>query len=120
MKIAMPVVGNSLSPHFGHCEHFTFFDIDENNKITGRTNIPSPEHQPGLLPVWVSQQGANVIIAGGMGPMAVQLFEQNGVHVVLGAQESDPEKAVLSYLNNSLATSDNSCDHGDGGHECHH
>lgn len=118
MKIALPVVGGELSPHFGHCEKFAFFDVDADKKITGRTDKPSPEHQPGLLPRWVAQEGANVIIAGGMGPMAVQIFEQNGVSVVLGATETNPEKAVLSYLGGSLETTDNACDHGDGHHEC--
>ena len=120
MKVALPIVGGRLSAHFGHCENFAFFDVDESSKkITGRQSIPSPEHQPGLLPVWLAQQGATVIIAGGMGPRAVNLLEENGITVVLGSMESDPEKAVLSYLDNSLSTGDNVCDH-DSSHECAH
>lgn len=117
MKVALPVVGGQLSAHFGHCENFTFFNVDD-GKITGREVIPSPPHQPGLLPVWLAQQGATVIIAGGMGPRAVDLLEQNGITVVLGAMENDPEKAVLSYLSNSLSTGDNVCDH--DSHDCAH
>ena len=120
MKVALPIVGGSLSAHFGHCENFAFFDVDEGTRqITGRQTIPSPPHQPGLLPTWLAQQGATVIIAGGMGGRAVELFEQNGITVVLGAMESDPEKAVLSYLDNSLSTGDNVCDH-DSSQECAH
>jgi len=55
---------------------------------------------------------ADIVIAGGMGPRAVELFRQNGIDVVLGAQESDPEQAVLSHLNGVLSTGDNVCDHG--------
>jgi len=112
MKYAVPVTNGELSQHFGHCEHFALFDVDEQSKqITGKEEIPAPEHQPGLLPKWLSEKGASVIIAGGMGPMAQQLFGENGVKVIIGATESDPEKAVLDHLNGSLATGDNVCDH---------
>jgi predicted Fe-Mo cluster-binding NifX family protein len=51
------------------------------------------------------------VIAGGMGSRAQSLFQQNGIKVIIGALESDPEKAVLSYLNGQLAVGDNVCDH---------
>ncbi len=119
MKVALPVAGGQLSPHFGHCEAFAFYDVEDGN-ITNKKSIPSPEHQPGLLPVWLAQQGATVVIAGGMGPRAVELLEQNGITVVLGSMESDPEQAVLSFINNSLATGDNVCNHDHDSHECAH
>ena len=112
MKYAVPVTDGKLSPHFGHCEHFALFDVDEQSRqIVGRDKIPPPEHQPGLFPVWLAEKGASVIIAGGMGPMAQELFGQNGIKVVIGALESDPEKAVLDYLTGELTTGDNNCDH---------
>lgn len=119
MKYAVPVTGGTMSPHFGHCEQFALFDVDEQKKeITSREFVTSPEHQPGLLPVWLAQQGAGVVIAGGMGPRAVDLLQQHGIHVVLGAMESDPERAVLSHLNGALTTGDNVCNHDPG--ECAH
>ena len=119
MKYATPVSGGMMSPHFGHCEQFGLFDVDEASKeITKKEFIPSPEHQPGLLPVWLVERGASIVIAGGMGPRAVDLLQQNGVDVVLGAVEADPEKAVLNHLNGSLATAENICDHGH--EECAH
>jgi predicted Fe-Mo cluster-binding NifX family protein len=119
MKYAVPVAGGRMSAHFGHCESFAFFDVEEQSrKITNKESIPSPEHQPGLLPVWLAEKGANVVIAGGMGPRAVDLLEQSGIQVVIGAMEDDPEQAVLSHLNGALNTGDNVCDHGDA--ECAH
>jgi len=113
MKYAVPVSGGMMSPHFGHCEQFAFFDVDEQKKeIVSRESITSPDHQPGLLPVWLAERGASVVITGGMGPRAVELLQQYGIGVVLGAVESDPEKAVLSHLSGSLATGENVCDHG--------
>ena len=52
-----------------------------------------------------------MIIAGGMGQRAQELFAEAGVKVVVGAQPDDPEKVVMSYLNGDLQTGDNVCDH---------
>lgn len=112
MKYGVPVSNGELSSHFGHCEHFALFDVDEQTKeIVNKDLVESPEHQPGLLPVWLAEKGVNVVIAGGMGPRAQEIFQQNNISVVLGAMESDPEKAVLSHLNGNLAIGDNACDH---------
>lgn len=112
MKYAVPVSRGMVSPHFGHCEHFAIFEVDEESRnVKGKELIPSPEHQPGLLPEWLAKQGVSVVIAGGMGSRAQDLFQQNCIQVILGSMESDPERAVSSYLNGSLATGDNVCDH---------
>lgn len=112
MKCAVPVTGGVMSLHFGHCEQFALFDVDEQKKeITGKELINSPGHQPGLLPAWLAERGVSVVIAGGMGSRAQGLFQQNGIEVVIGALESDPEEAVLSYLGGGLATGENICDH---------
>ncbi len=112
MKYAVPVTGGVLSPHFGHCEQFALIDVDEESRtVIKKQLVSSPEHQPGLLPGWLAQQGVNFVIAGGMGARAVDLFRQNRIGVVVGAMETDPEKAVLGHLSGVLATGDNACDH---------
>jgi len=112
MKYAIPVSGGVISQHFGHCEQFALIDVDEEKKtIVNKEIVPSPGHQPGLLPVWLAEQGASVIIASGMGSRAQDLFQQNHIKVIINAVENDPEKAVMSYLNGTLATGDNMCDH---------
>jgi predicted Fe-Mo cluster-binding NifX family protein len=101
-----------MSPHFGHCEQFALYDVDEQKKeIISKEFVNSPEHQPGLLPAWLAERGVSVIIAVGMGPRALDIFQENGIEVVLGSLEGDPEKAVLSHLEGRLATGDNICDH---------
>ena len=112
MKYAVPMSGGLVATHFGHCEQFALIDVDEERKeIIRKELIPSPGHQPGLLPEWLAEQGVSVVIAGGMGSRAQNLFQQNRIGVVIGALEGDPEKAVLNYLNGTLATEDNICDH---------
>ena len=112
MRYAIPVTSGGLSAHFGHCEHFALIDVDEKTKkVLRKELVLSPGHQPGLLPEWLAEQGVSLVIAGGMGSRAQSLFNQNHIGVVIGALESDPEKAVLNYLNGTLATGDNICDH---------
>jgi len=112
MRYAIPVSGGVVATHFGHCEQFALIDVDEATKeITGKETVPSPGHQPGLLPVWLAEQGTSVIIASGMGSRAQSLFQQNHIKVIINALESDPEKAVLSHLSGTLTTGDDICDH---------
>lgn len=112
MRLAVPVSGGVVSAHFGHCEHFALFDIDEpSKKILEKELVASPAHQPGLLPAWLAEQGVSLVIASGMGSRAQGLFQQNRIGVITGITESDPEKAVTSYLEGVLATGDNICDH---------
>ena len=112
MRYAVPVSDNRVSQHFGHCEHFALIDVDEKTKkIIKKEMVTSPGHQPGLLPGWLAEHGVSFVIAGGMGSRAQGLFQQNRIAVVIGAMETDPEKAVLSYLNGQLTTGENICDH---------
>ena len=112
MKIAMPVAEGKLCMHFGHCEQFALVDVDEKaKKITGKKMVTPPPHEPGVLPKWLHEQGANVIIAGGMGQRAQSLFAENGIKVLVGAPSETPEKLVAAYLDGTLQSGENVCDH---------
>ena len=111
-KIAIPIVEGHLSAHFGHCEEFAIFDVDlEAKKIIGQEKAPSPPHEPGLLPRWLGEKGVSVIIAGGMGTRAQELFAEQGISVSIGAPAGDPEEIVISYMNSVLELGSNICDH---------
>lgn len=112
MRIAIPITGGALSAHFGHCETFALIDVDpEAKKIVRRTDLEPPPHEPGLLPSWLKKQGANLIIAGGMGQRAQDLFAENGIQVLVGAPSEKPGKLAADYLNGTLRTGENVCDH---------
>lgn len=108
--IAIPVTDGVLSPHFGHCEQFYFASVEENHITEEHFQTP-PAHEPGLYPKWVKEQGGTLVITGGMGQRACALFEQNGVEVVVGAPSKTPRQIVEDFLNNTLQTTENSCDH---------
>lgn len=112
MKIAIPVSDGKLCLHFGHCEQFALFDVDEAaGKVSGKQMLTPPPHEPGVLPKWLCEQGATVILAGGMGQRAQSLFAENGITVVVGAPPGDPEAVANAYLAGTLQTGDNACDH---------
>jgi len=112
MRIAIPLVQGKLSLHFGHCEQFAIFDIDDNlKKIINRKDAAPPGHEPGMLPRWLHENDVSVIIAGGMGQRAQQLFTQNDIEVVVGASSGTPEELISAYLQDTLETGDNICDH---------
>ena len=112
LRIAVPTAEGRLCSHFGHCEQFALFDVDADNKtILKTTMVVPPPHEPGLLPTWLQEQGADIIIAGGMGSRAQELFLGKGIHVVTGALSEVPEKVVAEYLSGELTTGANVCDH---------
>lgn len=112
MRIAIPLADGKLAMHFGHCERFALVDVDPTEKkILKREDIDAPPHEPGLLPPWLAERGATMIIAGGMGQRAQGLFAQQSIQVVVGAPADTPERLVGDYLAGTLQVGENVCDH---------
>lgn len=111
MMIALPLEDGKLCPHFGHCARFAFLQTSDKNEIAGRRDVDAPPHEPGLLPVWLQERGIELVICGGMGPRALELFAQKNIKVVIGAPALDPETLVRAYFDGTLQLEANSCDH---------
>ena len=112
MRIAIPLADGKLATHFGHCASFALIDIDQsNNTILKREDVNAPPHLPGLLPAWMAERGVSLVIAGGMGRRALELFAHQKIGVVLGAPTDTPEKLVKAHLDGSMQTGKNPCDH---------
>ena len=86
MKIAVACEGKQITEHFGHCQNFMIFEV-ENNKIINSNSVPNPGHKPGFLPNFLNDIGTNVIISGGMGGGAVDIFNKLNIEVVTGARQ---------------------------------
>lgn len=112
MRIAIPVADGRLAMHFGHCEEFTIADVDREAKsILHVENVEAPKHEPGLLPRWLGERGVNVILAGGMGSRAQTLFAERGIQVITGAPAESAYVLVNAFLDGTLQTGANVCDH---------
>jgi predicted Fe-Mo cluster-binding NifX family protein len=109
-KFAVPTMGQVLTPHFGHCDQFAIIDT-EDDQITSVDFIAPPVHQPGVYPAFLAGKGVHVIISGGMGHRARDLFNQNNIEVCIGVLNGSPRDLVEQYLNDQLQTGENLCDH---------
>ncbi len=107
---AVPTENGKLCAHFGHCDKFAIVET-EDQKVVKEEFITPPVHQPGVYPQFLAQKGVSVIISGGMGQKAQQLFTQNNIEVCMGVAAESPSKLVEQYLDDKLKTGDNLCDH---------
>lgn len=107
MKIAIASESKRVTEHFGHCEGFMIFDTDNGQVIKSET-IANPGHRPGFLPNFLADNGVNVIISGGMGGSAIEIFNERNVEVVVGAS-GDGKAAVEAYLQGSLKSTGSIC-----------
>lgn len=129
MKIVIPTLENKLCSHFGHCESFTFVEVDENKKEIIKIETKIPEDGVSCQSAgWIAENGADVVLAGGMGGRPLNVLLENGVSVVPGCPELEIKDIVLAFLNETLSCGENSCGgehshcggHKEGHHNCHH
>lgn len=93
-----------MSMHFGRCPYYTLVDV-EGEKIKGVEVIPNPyfnNHVPGVVPPFIHAQKANVMIAGGMGPRAIDLFQGFGIEVATGVG-GQVENVLKAYLEGKVS-----------------
>jgi predicted Fe-Mo cluster-binding NifX family protein len=109
-NIALPVEGNLLCEHFGHAQKFKLYNL-HNQKILNEELIIAPVHQPGLLPRWLAQKNVTDVIVAGIGHKAIEVLNQNKINVFVGVQVKEPLELVYDYLNGTLETNGNLCDH---------
>ena len=127
MRIAISVendqeLESTVAHHFGRCRYFVLVDVEGQN-IQNVDVIDNPyysAHQPGQVPGFIKEQGADVMLSGGMGRRAIQFFQQYGIEAATGAT-GKVKKAVENYLSGNLdpaAPCKESEDHHEHGH--HH
>lgn len=114
-KIAIATEGNYVSGHFGHCPEFTLFELEADSVIK-KEKIANPGHKPGFLPPFLGGFGVTHIIAGGMGPMAQQLFVEQGIEPIIGVS-GDVDEVIKAFIDGTLQRGESTCNHREG-HEC--
>ncbi len=100
-----------ISMHFGRCPYYTFLEV-EDGIVKNWQVIDNPyfgNHIPGKVPEFVHSQKADVIIVGGMGPRAIELFDGYGIEAVTGAWGKIKD-VLAAYLRGELR----------GAGACHH
>ena len=107
MKIAVASEKEMVTEHFGHCENFNIYETD-GNKIVKNESINNPGHRPGFLPNFLNDMGVNVIISGGMGGGAIDIFNEKGIEVITGAV-GEAKIAAEEYLKGNLKSTGSIC-----------
>lgn len=108
-KIAVASEGAVVTGHFGNCRNFLIFTCGENG-IESVEDVANPGHKPGFLPNFLADQDVSVVICGGMGVHASEIFNSRGVEVILGAS-GDSRAAVEAYLKGTLQSVGIPCEH---------
>ncbi len=108
-KIALACEDNEglngqISQHFGRCPNYLIVDV-EGTEIKKTDIICNPyfdNHVPGMVPKFISEQGVNIMIAGGMGPRAIDMFSNFGIEVVTGAR-GNAGNVLQAYLKGEIS-----------------
>jgi len=125
MKIAVPTQNNSVDGHFGHCEYYTIYTIDENKNVVNKELMPSPEgcgcksNIAGVL----RQMNVALMLAGNMGEGAFNMLQMHGIQVIRGCS-GNTDDVVANYLEDKLMDNGILCSHHghnhENGHTCNH
>lgn len=114
MIIAIASDGELVSNHFGHCKEFVIYNV-VNNLVLDKQYIANPGHRPGFLPLFIKDLGAKVIIAGGMGATAQELFFESGIEVFVGIQ-GNCDNIVEEFVKGNIISTGGVCN--EHAHQC--
>jgi predicted Fe-Mo cluster-binding NifX family protein len=95
---------SEVSAHFGRCPYYTIVGV-EGTEILQTEVLENPyfdNHQPGAVPNFIRTQNVDVMIAGGMGPRAIDLFNQFGIEVATGVQ-GQVRNVAAAYLDGRIS-----------------
>ena len=114
MKIAVPTRDNRVDDHFGHCDHYTIFTI-EDRKIVAKQSMPSPQGcgcKSGVA-ADLQELGVVMMLAGNMGEGAKSKLNAHNINVIRGCS-GNVDELVAAYLEGKVYDSGLGCTE----HEC--
>ena len=115
MKIAVPTKNGVVDNHFGHCDHYTIFTVND-GEVKMKEILPSPQGcgcKSGIVFV-LCQKGVQVMLVGNMGEGARNVLESNGIKVIRGCY-GDIDKLVMDYIAGNVVDNGEQCSHHDCG-----
>ena len=124
MKIAVPYSDGLVFQHFGKSEQFKIYDTIDDEIISSEIVDTSGSGHSALAD-FLKEEGAGVLICGGIGVGAVTALQNAGIQI-LGGAEGEADKCVEEFLGGRLhfgasgcASCSSSCGHhhGDGDEE---
>ncbi len=110
MKIAIPTRNNRVDGHFGHCDTYTIFEVDDKKEIQSKEIFKWSEgcgcksNVIGTL----KEMGVQTMLAGNMGHGALNKLLSHQMEVVRGCQ-GDIDQVLQGYLTGQLSDQDILC-----------
>ncbi|MBU1013418.1 MAG: NifB/NifX family molybdenum-iron cluster-binding protein [Bacteroidetes bacterium] len=124
-KIAVPTRNDIVDAHFGHCEYYSIFTVNEKSEIIDKELYAAPQGcgcKSNIAPL-LAEKGVYLMLAGNMGVGAVNVLQSSNIEVLRGC-EGKVDEVVSSYLSGMLSDSGKSCahhaHHGSDDHQCEH
>lgn len=117
MIIAVTYENGEVFQHFGHTPAFKLYTV-ENDAVTAEKVVPTGECGHGALAGFLKENGAEILICGGIGGGAQMALAEAGIKFYGGVQGSADE-AVKALLDGSLGYDPCvHCDHHEHGGGC--
>jgi predicted Fe-Mo cluster-binding NifX family protein len=119
MKIALPSNQGKIDAHFGHCEYFTVFTVNDQKQIISEDKVMSPSGCgcKSNIAETLSKMGVKLLLAGNMGEGAVNVLNSHGIDVLRGCS-GDIKTVAESWVAGKLSDSGISC--AEHGNDCSH
>ena len=117
MKVAIPTHSGKVDDHFGHCEYFQVFTINNSKEIIHEELLASPNGCgcKSNIVEKLSEIGVKVMLAGNIGGGAVIKLSEHGIAVVRGCS-GDVKTVLNEWLNGNIKDNGEMCKE----HEHHH
>ncbi len=121
MKIAIPTRNNKVDDHFGHCEYYTIFTLDEDKQITETETLAAPAGCgcKSNIASQLEEKGISLMLAGNMGEGAKNTLESHHIQVIRGCAGC-VENVINDWIKGKIQDSGEACAHHEEGHECSH
>ena len=110
MKIAIPTRNNKVDSHFGHCDTYTIFNVNEDYQVQSKEIFRWSEgcgcksNVIGTL----KEMGVETMLAGNMGQGALNKLLSHQMQVIRGCR-GDIDQLVQDYLTGKITDQDVLC-----------
>lgn len=105
-RVAIPIINNKLSEHFGGCSSYDIFEIEGMNIQKKTFEIPSVATAE-ELPDWLASQGITDVIVYRVKKDIISIFASKKVNLFVGIPINSTEKLIDDYLNGKLESDKN-------------
>lgn len=108
-KVAIPTREGQVDDHFGHCDYYTIFTI-EDGKVSNEETFKAPEgcgckSNVGAV---LASMGVQTMLAGNMGMGALGVLNSNGIDVIRGCS-GNVKDVITQFIKGEVADSGEGC-----------